>query len=96
MKDVTSMGQIIELSVIREIKLRKELMTELKNLIRKDIDAICQLDNYCLNRRNAIDNRAKVMLVKKGILAEDGTLPDLTNEAMYELRTGQKPYWLQN
>lgn len=92
------MGQIIELPTIREgpvvEKRRRRLIAELENLIWQDVDAMHQLDDYCLNRRNAVDDRVKELLIKKGILAEDGTLPDLTNEAMYELRTGQKPFWL--
>ncbi len=92
------MSQIIELPTIREDlvieKRRQGLIAELENLIWQDVDAINQLDDYCLNRRNVVDDRVRELLIKKGILAEDGTLPDLTNEAMYELRTGQKPFWL--
>ena len=75
-------------------KQRQQLIAELESLIWQDVDAMHQLDNYCLNRRNAIDDRVKSLLIKKRIIAEDGTLPDLTNEVMYELRTGQKPFWL--
>lgn len=92
------MGQIIMLPTTREgsviEKQRWGLIAELENLIWQDVDAMHQLDDYCLNRRNAVDDRVKELLIKKGILAEDGTLPDLTNEAMYELRTGKKPFWL--
>jgi len=92
------MGQIIMLPTTRARsvieKQRWGLIAELENLIWQDVDAMHQLDDYCLNRRNAVDDRVKELLIKKGILAEDGTLPDLTNEAMYELRTGKKPFWL--
>jgi hypothetical protein len=93
-------GQNIDFSARKESsdyeKLRQQLIVELEGLIWQDMDAIHQLEDYCLNRRNTIDNRVKSLLIKKGIIAEDGTLPDLTNEAMYELRTGQKPFWLND
>ena len=93
------MEQSIKLPITSERtvleKRLRERVAELESLIWQDIDAIHQLDDYCLNRRNIVDDRVKDLLVKKGILAEDGTLPDLTNEAMYELRTGEEPFWLQ-
>ena len=93
-------GQNIDFSAGKESsdyeKRRQQLIVELEGLIWQDMDAIHQLEDYCLNRRNAIDDRAKSLLIKKGIIAKDGTLPDLTNEAMYELRTGQKPFWLND
>ena len=68
---------------------------ELEDLIWQDFDAARQLYKYCLNRNYRIDRRVKKLLIKKGILAENGTLPNLTNEAMYEIRTGEKPPWLE-
>ena len=75
---------------------RQQLINDLEELIWQDVDAICQLEDFCLNRQDTIDDRAKNLLIKKNILNEDGTLPDITNEAMYELRTGEKPFWLKN
>ncbi len=91
-------GEVINLSTVREDLEEDErrhcLIGELEDLLWDDMDALFQLDDYCLNRRNKVDKRVEDLLVKMGILAEDGTLPDRTNEAMYEFRTGQKPFWL--
>ena len=34
--------------------------------------------------------------MEKGLLAEDGTPHDATNEAMYEMRTGYRPFWMRD
>lgn len=73
---------------------RHQLMATLEDLIWEDPDAIYQLDNHCLNRHNQVDKRVKNLLIEKKIFDEDGFLTSLANEAMYELRTGQKPFWL--
>lgn len=84
-----------KLSVL-SIEKKQEILAELEDLILTDTDAIIQLDNYCLNRNHMVDERVKTALVAKGILNKDGTLPDMTNEAMYQLRTGHEPFWLKN
>ena len=81
---------------IVSIEKKQELLAELEDLIVNDTDAIIQLDNYCLNRNNMVDKRVRTALIAKGILNKDGSLPDTTNEAMYELRTGHEPFWLKN
>ena len=81
---------------IVSIEKKQELLAELEDLIINDMDAIIQLDNYCLNRSNMVDKRVRTALIAKGILNKDGSLPDTTNEAMYELRTGHEPFWLKN
>ena len=90
--------KIIDFSVAREDlkedERRHRLIGKLEDLLWDDMDALFQLDDYCLNRRNKVDKRVKSLLIKMEILAEDGTLPDRTNEAMYEFRTGYKPFWL--
>ncbi|MEE0888106.1 MAG: hypothetical protein U0L97_02735 [Candidatus Saccharimonadaceae bacterium] len=35
---------------------RRELIVKLESLIWQDVDAIYQLDNYCLNRWNTVDS----------------------------------------
>lgn len=55
-----------------------------------------QLYDYCLNRRDKQDGRVERLLIAKYVLNEDGTLPDRTNEVMYEMRTGHRPFWLKN
>ncbi len=91
-------SQVIGLLVARENLAeddrRHDLIGELEELLWDDMDALFQLDDYCLNRRNKVDKRVENLLIEKQILAEDGTLPDRTNEAMYEFRTGHKPFWL--
>lgn len=91
--------QVIKLSIVRSRDIcerkRQRLISILEELIWQDTDAMHQLDNYCLNGHDKVDGRVKDLLIEKGILAKDGTLPDITNEAMYELRTGQKPFWLK-
>lgn len=91
-------GKIIDVSVAREDlaedERRHRLIGKLEDLLWDDTDALIQLSKYCLNRRNRVDKRVEKLLIEMGILAEDGTLPDRTNEAMYEFRTGYKPFWL--
>lgn len=91
-------GEIINLSAAREDfaedERRHQLIGKLEDLLWDDMDALFQLDDYCLNRRNRVDKRVEKLLIGMNILAEDGTLPDRTNEAMYEFRTGHKPFWL--
>lgn len=91
-------GEFINLSTVREDfaedERRHRLIGKLEDLLWDDMDALFQLDDYCLNRRNKVDKRVEDLLVKMEILAEDGTLPDRTNEAMYKFRTGHKPFWL--
>lgn len=91
-------GEFINLSTVREDSAEDErrhrLIGKLEDLLWDDMDALFQLDDYCLNRRNKVDKRVEDLLVKTEILAENGTLPDRTNEAMYKFRTGHKPFWL--
>lgn len=91
-------GEFINLSTVREDSAEDErrhrLIGKLEDLLWDDMDALFQLDDYYLNRRNKVDKRVEDLLVKMEILAEDGTLPDRTNEAMYKFRTGHKPFWL--
>ena len=75
---------------------REKLIVVLEKMLWQDLDAIYQLDNYCLNRHNMVDDRVKKLLIDKQILAQDGTLPRLTNDAMYQMRTGQVPFWVGN
>lgn len=91
-------GEFINLSTVREDSAEDErrhrLIGKLEDLLWDDMDALFQLDDYYLNRRNKVDKRVEDLLVKMEILAEDGTLPDRTNEAMYKFRTGHKSFWL--
>lgn len=91
-------GEFINLSTVREDSAEDErrhrLIGKLEDLLWDDMDALFQLNDYCLNRRNKVDKRVEDLLVKMEILAEDGTLPDRTNEAMYKFCTGHKPFWL--
>lgn len=91
-------GEVIKFPIIREKFAEDEqryyLIVKLEDLLWNDMDALFQLDNYCLNRRNRVNKRVENLLINMGILAKDGTLPDRTNEAMYEFRTGYKPFWL--
>ncbi len=75
---------------------RERLLGMLEDLLWDDLDAMFQLDDYTLNRRNRPDSRVTKLLMEKGLLAEDGTLPDATNEAMYEMRTEYSPFWLRD
>ncbi len=72
------------------------LFNLLEGLIWEDMDAMFQLDDYCQNRRDKLDGRAERLLIAKYVLNEDGTLPDRTNDVMYEMRTGHRPFWLKN
>ena len=75
-------------------KRRLQILDELEAMIWYDMDALFQLDDYCKNRKNRVDKRVEKVLTKKGLLLEGGILPDATNEAMYQFRTGEKPFWL--
>ncbi len=91
-------GKVIDLVTVREDRAEDErrhrLIGELEDLLFEDMDALFQFDYYCLNRWHRVDRRVRALLIERGILAKDGTLPDRTNEAMYEFRTGHKPFWL--
>ena len=93
-------GENINFSTARddfaEDERRHRLIGKLEDLLWDDMDALFQLYKYCLNRRNKVDKRVEKLLIEMNILAEDGTLPDRTNEAMYEFRTGHKPFWLKS
>ncbi len=78
-----------------EEKKRTYLFGILEDLLWDDIDAMFQLYDYCLNRRKKIDARVERLLIAKYVLNEDGSLPDRTNEVMYEMRTGYRPFWLK-
>lgn len=91
MEKVISLSAAVDLA---EDERRHRLIGKLEDLLWDDTDALIQLDHYCLNRRNKVDKRVENLLIEMEILAEDGTLPDRTNEAMYEFRTGYKPFWL--
>lgn len=54
---------------------RERLLGMLEDLLWYDLDfdALIQLDNYTLNRRDRPDNRVTKFLIEKGLLAEDGT-----------------------
>jgi hypothetical protein len=71
----------------------KEVMAVIQALFTEDFEAVWQLDDYCLNRKNKVNSRVRRVLIDKGILANNGDLPDITNEAMYILRTGETPFW---
>ncbi len=75
---------------------REHLLGMLEDLLWDDLDAMFQLYDYSLNRRNHPDKRVTEHLKGKGLLNLDGTLPDATNEAMYEMRTGYRPFWLRD
>ena len=70
-----------------------EVMAVIQALFTEDFEAVWQLDDYCLNRANKVNPRVRRVLIDKGILAKNGDLPDITNEAMYTLRTGETPFW---
>lgn len=69
------------------------MMAVIEALFTEDFDAVWQLDDYCLNRANKVDPRVRRVLIDKGVLSQNGDLPEVTNEAMYTLRTGQTPFW---
>lgn len=77
-------GEFINLSTVREDSAEDErrhrLIGKLEDLLWDDMDALFQLNDYCLNRRNKVDKRVEDLLVKMEILAEDGTLPDRTKD----------------
>ena len=35
------------------------------------------------------------LLMEKGPLAEEGMVPNATNEEMYEFRNGYRPFWIK-
>lgn len=90
------MGVMINIEEKIRLEARKEeVFSKLEDLIIEDLDAMFQLDDYCRNRiKNKLDERAKKVLMDRGIIAEDENIPDLVNEAMFEMRTGCKPFWL--
>ena len=75
---------------------REKMIEVLEELLWQDLDAMYQLDNYCLNRHRVPDERVRNLLIGKQILAKDATLPRITNDAMYQMRTGCVPFWVGN
>lgn len=80
-------------------KERKEIEKErlgvvLDNLFWEDPVAYVQLCNFCELFTNKIDPEIKKKLIRLGLLNSDGSLPDSTNELVYEATTGLKPFWL--
>lgn len=88
-------GVTIEFDILTEEEKREYLFELLEEMIWRNTDALFQLDDYCLNRRSKPDEQVKSFLIAKHVLAENGDLPDRTNEIMYEMRTGQRPFWLK-
>ncbi len=56
--------------------------------------AVYELYDYCKDRRKPPESKSRQLLIKKGILNPDGTIPYVTNDAMYVIRTGKRPPWL--
>ena len=73
---------------------RGQIIDQLTNLLWSDLEAFDQLYDYCLSCYNPMDEAVRERLIQLGLLEQDGSLPDLTNEAMYEMRTGERPPWL--
>lgn len=73
---------------------REERIREIYRLMFEEEDAFGELYTYCLNCRNRPSERSKTTLIQWGLLNPDGSLSDLTNEAMYEIRYGERPFWL--
>ena len=90
-------AKIIDFSTIRtgsRERERKERVRALTRLLLEDVEAYHQLREYSLDCRKKVSPRVENLLIQRGILNPDGSLPDLTNEAIFEARTGEKPFWL--
>lgn len=93
------MSKIISLQKWREEnaadKERERVITALEELVWDDFDALMQLSKYCTSRvKNPIDERAKKVLIEKGFLTQSGHLKEITNQAMYVVKYGEEPPWL--
>lgn len=73
---------------------RAEMIRKIDLLRSRCKVAFVQLDEYSRDCRNRPDDRVMWLLIKRGFLAKDGSLPNITNEAMYEYCTGHRPPWL--
>ncbi|MBQ1344687.1 hypothetical protein IIY59_03130 [Candidatus Saccharibacteria bacterium] len=68
---------------------------ELDDLFWNDPIAYAKLCNYSVSRKNKIPQSIKENLIEKGFIRkDDGEIPDLVKEILYEQTTGKKPFWL--
>ena len=76
---------------------RRKRIKEIMDLEFIDINvgAVMDLYYYCRNQENTPDRMSTQILIRKGILNKDGTIPELTKDAMFEIRTGLRPPWLR-
>ena len=75
---------------------KDHLWAVLESLFWENPKAYAQLCAFCQARKNKFSPGIKRELIKKGLLNRDGSLPDITNEIVYEATMGQKPYWLHD
>ena len=66
--------------------LREKAKAKIENLFWSDPYLYVQLCTYCETMR--IDRKAKNVLIREGFLDENGDLPKIIRQAVYELTTG--------
>ena len=74
---------------------KKYLAKELDKLFLENPLAYAELCAFCESSRNEPSEETLEILKMRGFLREDGKLPTMTNEVVYEAVNGQKPFWLE-
>lgn len=87
-------NMLIDFETERKKREKERLSVVLDNLFWEDPVAYVQLCDFCESHTNKIDPDIKKKLIELGLLNSDGSLPDSTNELVYEATTGLKPFWL--
>ena len=85
---------LIDFETERKKREKERLSVVLDNLFWEDPVAYVQLCDFCELYTNKIDPDIKKKLIELGLLNSNGSLPDITNELVYEATTGLKPFWL--
>lgn len=75
-------------------KRKEKMLLELDEMFWLDPDLYHALCSFVHNTKNKLLPEQKTTLVARGFLLENGAIPDITNEAVWEAITGKKPYWL--
>ena len=92
------MEKMIDITEIRDDVLRGEkkekLLRLLEDLFWNNPEAYDALVSFCNSSSYKMNPGIKRFLIQQGILARNGSLPSITNELVYEMTTGLKPYWL--
>ena len=73
----------------------KQVLEKLFFTLFRDAHAFSQLDQHCRDSRYIMDDESRRTLSSSGLIHANGFVPDIVHNAMYELRSGERPEWLK-